>query len=450
MFMTLSDFLNYFPLIQISKKDFVDKFIITYSRPITLANAFSLTPIGTRPPIMKGPTDLRYIHQNEIIDYFYEIVILNRHYYLTRFYEVFFEFPDPREYKWSGDIRMSLTGSQKKKAIQIDLKDLDKSLSLQKNDKSRIMVRNLYHKEILDETRVTNTIKAKVSFWETLDNLYNHLKLEDRFFAPSSIGLFLRDKNSKSKTINADIANIVNSSINPNIKNEINYNNLFYLCQQYQPKASILNPYSVNWFLKNIFKGGRLFSPVLSWGSYLIAFMHSDWTDYVGVDVMPKVCQKTKFLADWYRNLDPNEFGYKNVEIICQPSESLLNDAKFMKKYHKWFDSIIICPPYFDMEIYGEGEQSTKNYPNYQDWLEKYWHKTVQVCAHILKPTGLFGVIANDYYNLQGTHYPLPEDFSKYTSKYFTLKQTYFLYNRTSPLRVNYKDRTERFFVYTI
>ena len=180
------------------------------------------------------------------------------------------------------------------------------------------MVRNLFHLEILNDTRVTNTIKNKVSFWETLDNLYNNLRLEDRFFAPSSIGLVLREKNNKKTQA-------------LNLPNEINYNNFFYLCQQYQPKASILNPYSINWMFKNIFKGKRVFTPVLSWCSYLIAFMHSDYTDYVGVDVMPKVCKKAEVLADWYKNMDPSKFGKKKVDILCQPSESLLTDKKFLK-----------------------------------------------------------------------------------------------------------------------
>jgi len=433
-FMSLQDFLDYFPLINISRKDFVQQFEITYSRPLTLAQAFSMKHIGTRAPIIKSTDDMRYQRREEIIDYFYEIIVLKRHHYLTCFYNAFFNFLDPREYKWDGiDIRMKLTNSQKKKSIQIDDKDLERSLSLQKNDRCRLIVRNLFHLEILDQTIVTNTIKNKVSFWETLDNLYNNLKLEDRFFAPSSIGLFLREKQRKDTSI----------------PREINYNNFFYLCQQYQPKASILNPFSINWMLKNIFHGKRLFTPVLSWGSYLVAFMHSDWEYYLGVDVMPTVCEKSEFLAEWYYDLDPFEFNQKQVEIRCQPSESLLHDTHFLKKYQNWFDSIIICPPYYDMEIYLTGEQSLKNYPKYEDWLEKYWHATVKMCAKVLKTGGFFGVIANDYYNLKKIHYPLPDDFHYFTSKYFTLKETYYLYNRTSPLRVNHKDRTERLFLYT-
>ena len=430
MFLTLDDFLSCFPPIQISKKDFINQFTIMYTKPLTLNQIFSLNPIGNHKPIMKGPEDLRYIHQAKIIDYFYEIVIEKRHKYLTCFYNAFFKFEDPRKFKWNDiDIRMKLTNSSKSKSIQIDPKELDRSLSLQKNDKVRIMVRNLFYLEILHLTKVTNTIKSRVSFWETIDNLYNKLQLEDRFFAPSSIGLFLRKK-------------IVHGI------QETNYNNLFYLIQQYQPKASILNPYAINWIFKNIFSNSKtIFTPVLSWGSYLIAFMHTDWTHYVGVDVIPSVCEKTKFLAKYYYNLD-SQFRDKKVEILCQPSEALLNNHNFLQKFANYFDTILICPPYFNMEIYHDGEQSFKNYPNYSDWLEKYWHATVKVCYQTLKKGKLFGVIANDYYNLKKEFYPLTKDLDTICRKYFKLEQVYFLYNRTSPLRVNFKNRTERLFIY--
>ena len=439
MFLTLKDFLGHFPIKKISKQDFVNQFTITYSPKVTLEQIYTLKPVkGRKRPIIKDPkTDIRYVQRADVIDYFYEIVIEKRHHYLTKFYEAYFKIQDPSKYKWSGiDIKMKLTGTNKAKSIKINQQDLDHSLSLQRNDKSRVMVRSLFALELLRDTYVTNSVKAKVPLWTTLDNLYNHFILEDRLFAPSSIGLFLREKRRAP---------------NSKLPKEINYNNLFYLMQQYQPKASILNPYSVNWLLKNIFKGKKLFTPVLSWCSYEIAFMHSDWTHYVGVDVMPSACQKAEWLADFYSKFDQNKYGKtkKQVEIYCTPSESLANNKGFLDKYDSWFDTVIICPPYFDMEIYHEGEQSTKNYPKYLDWLEKYWHKTVQVCDHVLKKGGFFGVIVNDYYSLDGTHYPLPKDFDTYTSKYFKLKDIYYLYNRTSPLRVNHKDRTERLYVYT-
>lgn len=452
MFLTLNNFLSYFPGVKISKSDFVKKFTITYSPPVTLEQIFSLKQVpGRKRPIIKDPkTDLRYLNKEKVIDYFYEIVVEKKDYYLSKFYSAYFEIKggDPRNYTWDGvNIYMFDPTNKKKKKdvknpskiIQISQDDLKHSLSIQKNDRSRVIVRNLFALELLLKTEVTNSVKAKVPLWKTLDNMYNKLILEDRLFAPSSISLFLREKRRKHVS---------------KLPKEINYNNLYYLIQQYQPKASILNPYSVKWLLDNIFIGERLFTPVLSWCSYEIAFMHSKaWTDYVGVDVMPNVCKKAEWLANYYYGLDPKTYNPSNkkVEIYCQRSEHLLKLTKFKEKYYQWFDTILICPPYFDMEIYSEGEQSISSYPNYKDWLEKYWHETVKVCDYVLKhnKTAKFAVIVNDYFSLNGAHYPLTTDFNKYCIKYFDLHEIYYLYNRTSPLRVNHKDRTEKIYIYT-
>jgi hypothetical protein len=266
--------------------------------------------------------------------------------------------------------------------------------------------------------------------------VYNKLELQDRFFAPSSIGLFLRKKNNQT---------------------EINYNNFYYLIQQYQPKASILNPYTINWILKNFFKGTKIFTPVLSWQSYLIAFMHSDWEHYVGVDVMQRVCDRTSFLFDHYKKeLKPKltskkeieRLNKKHINIYCQPSESLLYEKNFTDKYNEYFDAILFCPPYFGFELYSEGQQSTKLYPNYDNWLSQYWEDTIILCYHVLAKNGRFGFIINNYVTLKGEKYNLIQDLNLIVLKYFKLIGSYNLLNRVSPLRVNHKKRTEMLFLY--
>jgi hypothetical protein len=309
-------------------------------------------------------------------------------------------------------------------------------LSLQKNDASRRIIRNLNYLDILHQTKVTNTVKAKTSFWQTFINAYNLLILEDRFFAPSSIGQFLKAKNST---------------------NDINYNVFFYLFQQYQPKASILNPYTINWMLKNIFQGTKLLTPVLSWDSYLVAFMHSDWEHYVGIDVMKGICDRSQFLFDHYQNeLKPiltskaeiARLNRKKIDIYCQPSESLLYDQQFTTQYHNYFDCILMCPPYFNMEIYPEGEQSTDSYPTYGEWLTKYWEDTVILSYMVLAPGKRFAFIINNYVSLKKDEYPLIQDLNLIALKYFKLVGAFSLLNRVSPLRVNKKGRTEMLFVY--
>jgi hypothetical protein len=393
-----------------------------YRQPITLSDIFETTPNR----IIKNFDDQRYINRQKIIDYFYEIIVEKRTEYLTCFYNSFFDFKRPDKLNWKNtDIRHP---------------DNDDHLSLQKNDSSRVMIRNLYYLEILHLTKITNTMECNTSFWQTFENLYNHLKLEARFFAPSSIGLFLRPKKRKKKNDDEEQ--------HDEPRNEpINYNNLYYLIQAYQPKASILNPYTIHWVLNNVFPktAKSLFTPVLSWSSYLTAIHHlPQYERYVGLDVMDSVCRKSEFLANYYKSI-----GFdKSVNIIKCPSEKLIAQPELLPD--EKFDSILICPPYFDMEIYPEGEQSVTHYKTYDEWLEKYWRATVELCKYLSHPGTYFGVIINDYYDLDKNFYPLTKDLDKITCEYFTHVNTYSLYNRTSPLRAVKKDRTEKLFVYRI
>jgi hypothetical protein len=302
-----------------------------------------------------------------------------------------------------------------------------KILSLQKNDSSRKIIRNMNYMAILNLTIVTNTCKSKISLWKTLTEAYNNLILQDRFFAPSSIELFLERAEDGG----------------------IKYNNFFYLIQQYQPKASILNPYTINWTLRNIFKGSRLFTPVLSWGSYMCAFMHADnWEHYVGIDVMESVCNNCVKMYDYYNKYYPEKVLNKKVNIYCGPSESFAENDDFLFEYTNYFDSAIICPPYFDMDIYHEGEQSINNYPDYSVWLIKYWTKTVHLTHNVVRVGGMFGLIINNYVSLKGKTFNLIGDLNEIALNYFKLVDYYHLVNRGSPLRVNKKNRTEMLFIY--
>ncbi len=451
MFLTLSQFLAHFPKITISRQDFIDQFLVTYVGNPTLTDLFNFKSV------IKNQSDVRYIDREKVIDYFYDVVVINRHKYLTAFYHSYFEVPDPYSLKWDHvdiytpqtinlqPIRVIRQLYSQNPTLYYDqmltafnsLIDLPlPSLSLQKNDLSRKIVRNLNYLGILHETTITNTVKSKTSFWQSLLNVYNDLRLEDRFFCPSSLGLFLRQKNNT---------------------NDINYNNFFYLFQQYQPKASILNPYPINWLLKNVFKGKSLLTPVMSWDAYLVAFMHSDFDEYVGIDVIPSVCNQAQFLFDYYQNdlkptlTSPTEIdrlNRKTLELYCQPSEYVLNDAKFVKRYQDHFDAILLCCPYWCMEIYKSSNQSTDLYPKYEDWLKEYWERTVQGCVKVLAPTGKFGFIINNYFSLKKEEYQLIQDLNMIVLKYLKLVGVYSLLNRVSPLRVNKKARTEMLFIY--
>ena len=68
---------------------------------------------------------------------------------------------------------------------------------------------------------------------------------------------------------------------------------------------------------------------------------------------------------------------------------------------------------------------------------------------HTLAKGGTFAVIMNDYFNLQGDYYPLTKDLTKEAIRAgFKYDRFYYLFNRTSPLRVNKKERTERLSIF--
>jgi hypothetical protein len=415
MFLTLEKFLSYFPEIKPkpTRLQFSKKFKVNYKKQYSLHDLFSLRHSDA---VIKTQDDMRIINKDRIIDYFYDVVICNRWKYLSLWYTAYFSIPNEDNYIWEDGASLEIS---------------DKVISTQKNDASKHMIRNLFYLELFDYTKVSNTVKSRVSFWQSLLNMYNKLELEDRFFCKSSLDLMLRSKNTKR-----ELATGIP---------EVNYNALFYLYQQYQPKASIFNPYAIYWILARIYtrystNAKTLFSPVLSWGSYVPAFMNiPSYTHYVGIDVMPSVCKKIVEFAEWYAR--PN----KKVDIIMCPSEKL-HLRGFHTKYAKYFDSIIVCPPYYDMEIYHEGDQSIKY--SYHEWLTEYWEATVQLCKKVASKNAVFGVIINDYYSLTGEKYMLTEDFNAITSKYFKLKDIYYLQNRVSPLRMNGKDRMERLYIY--
>lgn len=472
MFLTLGEFLSHFPEKKMTRDQFKKKLKIMYSKPFTLEQAFLTQPFmvqmpnGTRvmrKPVISGKSDYRYQNRDRIIDYLYQMIITHRHYYLAKHYQAYFLFQHPYEdLKWDSSVDLKMP---KKMGFTEKDRKFSGNLSLQKNDASRRMIRNLFYLELLKLTEVTNTIKSNVSYWKALDNLYNKLELEDRLFSPSSIKLFLREESNRKTDPNLKPPSrqIPGFKFNP----RLNYHNLFYQLQQYQAKASIINPYFIHWCLENLFcglstagcggsgrGGGRILTPVLSWGSYVAGFMHSEgWNHYVGIDVMPSVCRKVKYLADVYRSQwhAEEEMGEKKkVEIYCQPSEKLAKSGTFLSRYKGYFDLCLICPPYYDMEIYHEGPQSVSTFKTYSAWLEGYWRPTVEMAYKCLRRGGQFAIIMNDYNTLEGGYYPLVKDFTKITQDVgFLYDRFFYLFNRTSPLRVNKKDRTERMAIFT-
>ena len=253
--------------------------------------------------------------------------------------------------------------------------------------KYKNLVRNMFWREIL---RDTETYLHSKSFLAVLEDLYKHNIINHQFLAPAALNHIAA----------GDIGKILSF-------------NFF--------RASIMNPYVVYSLQRKVFKSRRVFTPTLGWGSYFHGFVAGGVSEYVGVDVMTNVCQKiTEYAAEYHPEV--------KTHILCQPSESLLQSAPFMRRYQRYFDTVFCSPPYFRLELYNGGKQSTTEYPTYQSWLEGYWRATVRVCMHVLSPGGTMCYILGNYRDGR-TEYDLVGDMGR------IMLQEGFKYKRMIPMQ---------------
>ena len=105
------------------------------------------------------------------------------------------------------------------------------------------------------------------------------------------------------------------------------------------------------------------------------------------------------------------------------PSEKLLEDKTFMGKYNEHFDLVFFSPPYYDLEKYPSNNQSITKYKTYDDWLNKYWRPTVELCFHVLKTEGSMCYIVSNYGSINSNrHYNLVKDMGEIVKEIFSKK----------------------------
>lgn len=263
---------------------------------------------------------------------------------------------------------------------------LEQTFNNNKNPKFKNLVRNIYYKDILllTQTEISNSRP----YLEVLFDLFNNNIIDYKLLTPSARAMFEKKQ----------FGNILSG---------------FYF------RSSILNP-SVIYSLSKVLNGTRVFTPTLGWSSYMLGFLsNSKVTEYVGTDVIPEVCNNTKYLANML-------FPKKKIDIYCCPSEKLFAKKTFSKKYKSnYFDTVFFSPPYFKLEIYRGVNQSTRLYSDYGDWLKLYWEKTIKLCRRIIKHKGKLCYIISNYANKQSMN----DDMNTVTKKYFKLSKTISLGN---------------------
>ncbi len=134
------------------------------------------------------------------------------------------------------------------------------------------------------------------------------------------------------------------------------------------------------------------------WGDRLIGAIAAG-ISYVGVDPNNELFQGYKEIMEKLANgkvSDQDPYYYTNLwnyyKMICSPFQTadLKNDT---------FDLIMTSPPYFNLEIYSNQEtQSIVQYPEIDDWENKFLYPSFTKAWSHLRPEGHFVLILNNIY----------------------------------------------------
>jgi hypothetical protein len=272
------------------------------------------------------------------------------------------------------------------------------------------VIRNMHYKDILENT--LSGLENVPSYFAVVKDLYLNCIIDYKILTPSAIHYMKLGR----------LGSVFSS---------------FYF------RASIMNPYLVYSLNHSVLKGTKIFTPTLGWTSYCFGFLECPYVEeYVGTDVISSVCKKTKqFAKERYPN--------KTVEIFCQPSEDLFVSEQFKKKYREHFDVVFFSPPYYKLELYQSKNQSTSRYKTYEEWLDKYWDKTIQLCSYVLSKKGKLCYILSGY-GSENTkdNYDLLEDMNTITKKYFRLTSQQPMYNKDVH-STNHKETSEQIMIFS-
>lgn len=126
----------------------------------------------------------------------------------------------------------------------------------------------------------------------------------------------------------------------------------------------------------------RVFDPCSGWGGRMLGTLAAGKdTYYCGCEPDPNTCNGLlNILSD---SAIPEEDSDR-AEIWNEPVEKVLPQIMKENKY----DMILTSPPYFNLELYTSGEQSTAAYPTWEEWVDKWLKPVILGCLSCLQESG--------------------------------------------------------------
>jgi hypothetical protein len=130
------------------------------------------------------------------------------------------------------------------------------------------------------------------------------------------------------------------------------------------------------------FGAKRVFDPCSGWGGRMLGTLAaSPTTYYCGCEPDPNTCSG---LLNILSDTAIPESDTNRAEIWNDPIEKVLPIVQTEEKY----DMILTSPPYFNLELYTSGEQSTLRYPTWDEWVTNWLKPIILGCLQCLNPSG--------------------------------------------------------------
>jgi len=131
------------------------------------------------------------------------------------------------------------------------------------------------------------------------------------------------------------------------------------------------------------FGAKRVLDPCTGWGGRLLGCLAAaPDTYYVGCEPDPNTAAGLRnILADEALPLGVRQ----RATVIENPAEVALPDEIVLMDK---FDMILTSPPYFNLELYTAGEQSTTTFPTWESWTEEWLKPVIRLSLSCLKEGG--------------------------------------------------------------
>ena len=126
------------------------------------------------------------------------------------------------------------------------------------------------------------------------------------------------------------------------------------------------------------FNATRVFDPCIGWGGRMLGTL-STGASYTGCEPDPKTAAGLRNILSGLPSTTQ-----QRAYLIESPAE----EAFDVLRTHPLFDMVLTSPPYYNMEIYTGGPQSTTRFPTWEDWLSRWLKPLILFSLSRLKENG--------------------------------------------------------------